>query len=99
MRKKNPAKVTNCSGKDEKAVMPVSAKRKRRKKDQPVCPPARRATSKGICTRVKPGHAVIPRKKTFRSCISSQASSDLRFINLKSDAPFNSNPESLFQIK
>ena len=98
-RKTTPAKVTRCNGNDEKAVIPMRASFNRFNADQVECPAERGTTSNGICTVVKPIHMVIPRKKTLRSCIFNHASTALRFISLKSDAPLKWNPDSLLRMK
>src|SRR6266542_4037924 len=98
-RKIRPAKVTRCNGKDENAVIPTRASFRRFSTDHVDCPADRGTTSKGICTVVKPNQTVIPRKNTLRSCIFNHASTALRFISLKSDAPLKWNPDSLFRIK
>ena len=88
-RKTAPANVTKCSGNEEKAVTPMRASFRRFKIDQVDLPAERGATSKGICTVVKPIQTVIPRKNTLRSRIFNHASTALRFVSLKSDAPLN----------
>ena len=98
IKKITPTNVTRCKGRDEKVVIPMKASFHRLKYDQPDFPPLRAATSNGICNVLKPIHAVIPRKNTLRSCMASHVSAALRFISLKSEAPFSSKPESLFKI-
>src|SRR5437867_3801977 len=91
--------VIRCNGNDEKAVIPTRASFSLFNTDHVDCPAERGTISKGICTVLKPIQTVIPRKNTLRSCIFSQASTALRFISLKSDAPLKWNPDSLFKRK
>src|SRR6266508_829189 len=98
-RKITPANVTKCNGNDENAVIPTRASFKRFSTDHVDWPTDRGTTSKGIWTVVKPIQTVIPRKNTLRSCIFSHASTALRFISLKSEAPLKLNQDSLFKRK
>src|SRR5260370_5432591 len=98
IKKITPANVTRYKGRDEKVVIPIKASFHRLKYDQPDFPPLRATTSNGICNVLKPIHAVIPRKKPLRSRMASNGSAALRFISLKSEAPFSSKPERLFKM-
>src|SRR5207244_11887593 len=98
-KKTTPANVTKCNGNEEKAVIPIRASLSRFNTDHVERPAERGTTSNGICTVVNPIQTVIPRKNTLRSCIFSHASTALRFISLKSDAPLKWNPDNLFRMK